>query len=154
MCVLTLCVCVLRAPEIHLASIFPVFVRVLLTVVLVTYIRPLDSSILYHGSPVPFDQHLPTSPASLPREPPLYCLLLRCVHPQDPCVSEMVQFLLSASADNHFQLWCLGGQLELRWTLKGGGAEFASHPAVSLPAAWNRMLSGRPFLLRLSGDFK
>lgn len=37
--------CVLRAPEIHSASIFPVFVVVLLTAVLTPCVRPLDSPI-------------------------------------------------------------------------------------------------------------
>ena len=55
-----------RTPEIYSPSKFPVFSTVLLTIVIMLYIRPLDLFIQQNCSFIPCEQHRPTSPASLP----------------------------------------------------------------------------------------
>ena len=63
--VTSLCVSV-RVPEIYSLSKFPVFNTVILTIVIMLYIRSLDLFILQNCRFIPFDLHLPISFMSPP----------------------------------------------------------------------------------------
>ena len=57
---------VVKVPEIHSLRKFLVFDTVLLTIVIMLYIRPLDLFILHNYNTVLFDQHLSISLTSPP----------------------------------------------------------------------------------------
>ena len=66
--------CVMRSLEIYFLNVFQVFNTLLLTIVIMLYMRCPDLFILHNGNFLPFNQHLPISP-TLP-DPGTHCSTL------------------------------------------------------------------------------